>query len=118
MTYTKAELRQCGIYRIVNTVNGKVYVGSTRRTFRVRWSTHRADLKSGRHGNRALQQDWVELGPDVFSFEILEVCERGISRDDLRLRELYYFQQLTNTLSRMHYSMSFPISSERIRKVA
>jgi len=33
---------------------------------------HRFQLEAGAHGNRALQADWNELGPDSFEFEILD----------------------------------------------
>ncbi len=61
-----------GIYMIRNIVNGKVYIGSTKRSFRSRWIDHKNLLSKSRHENKYLQKDWKEFGADAFVFEILE----------------------------------------------
>jgi len=62
-----------GIYEIVNTVNGKRYVGSAK-DFKKRWGGHRAQLKKGRHHNRHLQSSWNKHGAAAFAFRKLLVC--------------------------------------------
>lgn len=74
-----------GIYVIVNTVNGKVYVGQTS-DFRTRWNKHKSSLILGIHDNRHLQAAWSKYGQDVFEFQILEHC----STKQLTEREQYY----------------------------
>lgn len=71
-----------GIYQIVNTVNGKRYVGSAK-SFAGRWSTHRSRLKTGRHHNRHLQSSWAKYGAAAFAFQKLIVC----AQEDLLLYE-------------------------------
>ena len=39
-----------GIYKIVNTITGKCYVGSAK-DFEKRWARHFNDLKSGTHSS-------------------------------------------------------------------
>lgn len=62
-----------GVYEIVNTVNGKRYVGSAK-DFAKRWSVHRSRLKAGSHHNRHLQSSWNKHGPSLFEFRKLLIC--------------------------------------------
>ena len=72
--YSLADLSRSGIYQILNTVNGKRYIGSAK-SFKVRWAKHRGDLRLERHHSAYLQRSWKTHGPDSFSFEIIELCE-------------------------------------------
>lgn len=60
-----------GIYKIVNSVNGKYYVGSTN-NFKKRWICHRYLLKANRHHNTKLQNAWNKYGENSFNFIIVE----------------------------------------------
>lgn len=63
-----------GIYRIVNTVTERTYLGSSidvRRRLRV----HRRDLRCGTHANHHLQGSWKRHGEAAFVFESLTECE-------------------------------------------
>lgn len=60
-----------GIYRIVNTVNGKFYIGSTVNLHK-RLQRHRYDLRRNAHHNQKLQNSWNKHTEDAFSFEIIE----------------------------------------------
>lgn len=62
-----------GIYQIRNTINNKVYIGSTV-NFENRWSDHKHTLKKGKHGNPHLQYSYNKHGIDCFTFSILECC--------------------------------------------
>lgn len=64
-----------GIYEIVNTVNGRRYVGSAAH-FDNRWRSHRSKLNSGRHHSRHLQHAWNKHGMDVFTFNRLVICDK------------------------------------------
>jgi len=63
-----------GIYRIVNLINGKCYVGQTA-DLKNRERQHFNDLKSKCHKNRHLQSAYNLYGLDNFKFEILELVE-------------------------------------------
>ena len=65
-----------GIYKIINKVNGKYYVGSTTQlyTSRSRWNNHKQALIRGNHRNSHLQNAWNKYGPDAFEFIIIEKC--------------------------------------------
>lgn len=67
-------MRKTGVYAITNILNGKVYVGSAAKCISRRWTLHRNDLNSGRHGNRHLQSAWIKYGPHCFQFSVLGYC--------------------------------------------
>lgn len=59
------------IYRIRNIVNGHFYVGSSVRV-RVRFQTHRRQLRKGAHHCPPLQRAWAKYGEEAFKFEVVE----------------------------------------------
>lgn len=64
-----------GIYKIVNKLNGKYYVGSTN-DFDRRWlAEHLPALRKGEHGLAHLQNAWNKYGEGSFEFQIAEVVE-------------------------------------------
>jgi hypothetical protein len=60
-----------GVFRIVNKVNGKVFIGSSP-DLKAIWNSQRFQLEAGMHQNAALQKDWKEFGPENFAYEIIE----------------------------------------------
>lgn len=62
-----------GIYEILNSVNGKRYIGSAV-SIANRFSVHRGALDRGRHHSRYLQSAWRKHGADNFQFRTLIVC--------------------------------------------
>lgn len=65
---------ESGIYAIINTKNGKTYIGSTI-DFEGRWKGHKYDLRKGVHCNPHLQNAWNKYGEDAFEFGILECLD-------------------------------------------
>lgn len=61
-----------GVYTITNTINGKIYVGSSTSNIYRRLIQHKVDLKRNIHRNSYLQNSYNKYGKDVFKFEILE----------------------------------------------
>ena len=63
-----------GIYKITNTTNNKVYIGSSvnisNREYKHFWM-----LDKGIHDNEYLQKSYNKYGKDVFIFEIVEYCD-------------------------------------------
>lgn len=66
------------IYKIINTVNGKFYVGSTTNT-RERFRTHRNRLRKGKHHTKHLQSAWNKYGETAFIFHVIETVPEGQS---------------------------------------
>lgn len=65
-----------GIYQIVNTINGKRYIGSAV-NIRCRWNEHRSDLRNGKHHSRVLLAAWTKYGEGAFKFSVLMFCGRS-----------------------------------------
>lgn len=82
-----ADLEKGGIYRIINTTNSKVYIGSTK-NFNRRAIEHQKMLEDKKHHSYHLQNAYDKYGSDAFNFEILEILE-DISKKNLISREAY-----------------------------
>lgn len=67
-----------GIYKIINVVNNKFYVGSAV-NFRKRKSRHFSELRTGKHNNRHLLAAWNKYGEQAFVFVVVEeVTDRAL----------------------------------------
>lgn len=75
----------CGIYKIVNDVNGKIYIGQSI-NINARWKDHVNSLRRGVSRCTLLQRAWNKYGEEHFYFEILELC----SEDMLDAVEIKY----------------------------
>lgn len=64
-----------GIYKILNKINGKIYIGSTV-NIEARWRRHKHDLNKNQHHNILLQRAWAKYWSVSFEFIILKICER------------------------------------------
>lgn len=60
-----------GVYVILNTVNGRRYVGSSV-DIPQRWREHLSRLRREVHVNLALQADWLAHGPNAFHWQVSE----------------------------------------------
>lgn len=65
-----------GIYKIINVVNNKFYVGSAVDLKR-RKTRHFSELRNNRHNNRYLQAAWVKYGEQAFVFVVVEELDEG-----------------------------------------
>lgn len=76
------------IYKIINQVNDKFYVGSTINT-RERFRTHRIKLRSNKHHCRHLQAAWNKYGEGKFVFQVIETVPEGQSLFEAENRWLH-----------------------------
>lgn len=76
-----------GIYKITNSVNGKLYIGSAI-SIKSRFTCHKRLLQNNKHFNNHLQTSWNKYGEENFKFEILEI----ITSDLLQEKEEYYIK--------------------------
>ena len=77
------------VYRIVNTVSGHSYVGSTIEPKR-RWANHKKLLSDKKHTSFLLQRAWDKYGKDALFYEALFVCPEEM-RFDYECRALSLF---------------------------
>ncbi len=68
-----AHERFAGVYEIRNTLNNKVYVGSSINVSK-RLNAHKNHLKRGTHASAHLQASWDKSGAEAFQFKQLIVC--------------------------------------------
>ena len=78
-------MRAAGVYEIRNTLDGKVYIGSSVHVGK-RIAAHRCALKRGDHSSAHLQAAWNKHGAESFVFRPLLLC----AEKDL----LFYEQRL------------------------
>ena len=66
-----------GIYKIINKINGKYYVGSSENILgkRGRWFWHRHFLNKNKHPNIHLQNAWNKYGKNVWEWVIIETTD-------------------------------------------
>lgn len=76
---------KAGIYFILNTINGKFYIGSAA-DLDQRWRTHKSYLNLNKHNNSYLQYSWNKYGSDSFEFVCVELIKNK--------SDLYKIEQL------------------------
>jgi group I intron endonuclease len=88
----KDTMKISGIYKIINKINGKYYIGSTCRSFSERFYSHKNQLNNNLHPNSHLQRSWNKYGENNFEFQIVEEC----IKDKIHVlnREQFYIDTL------------------------
>lgn len=77
------------IYKIINKINNKVYIGQTIDIkFNKRYNNHISKLKNNKHPNFYLQNAFNKYGEENFEFIIIE--DNISDMDTLNLREKYW----------------------------
>lgn len=90
-----------GIYKIVNKVNGKVYIGSSI-SIQDRWLNHTSSLNLNKHPNSHLQRAYNKYGADNMSFEVIEL----IPEEQLAQREGYWIESLCSYNRQYGYNIA------------
>lgn len=65
-----------GVFQIKNSINGKIYIGSSTDLIAA-WNSHRFQLEAGLHSCAALQSAWKTYGQENFTYEIVEEIKQG-----------------------------------------
>lgn len=65
---------EAGVFQIKNTVNGKIYIGSTKNLRTL--NGVKFMLENGGHTNKELQAEWNQYGKDAFVIEVLEKLKK------------------------------------------
>ena len=79
-----------GIYKIINKINGKYYVGSSIDIYQ-RWRNHKSQLKRNIHKNPHLQNAWNKYGENNFQFIIeKEVSLNQLLEEEQKLIDLHF----------------------------
>ena len=99
----KEDLLKIGVYTITNIINGKLYLGSTKVSFKERWRHHIKALKGGKHHSIKLQRAVDKYGLDNFKFEILDICDIEF----VTSTEKYWLNLLNSVV--MGYNISYSV---------
>jgi group I intron endonuclease len=91
-----------GIYKIINIITNKYYVGSSNNIYR-RWNTHKKSLNEGTHYNLYLQNSFNKYGINNFNFIIQEIVLPGINL--LKIEQKYL--DIAKDESNMCYNLTF-----------
>jgi hypothetical protein len=110
------------IYKIVNTVNKKIYVGSCIAHYR-RKAQHYYKLKNKVHDNNHLQSSWNKYGENNFKFIIIEFVE---DTNKLIEREQHWIDILQSCNNKIGYnknsiassSLGYKMSKESKKKMS
>lgn len=93
---------ETGVYCILNTLNGKRYIGSAASGFSHRWAVHRNHLRHGKHHSLHLQRAWDRDGEAAFEFAILERCPPA----DCIRREQFFITQFQTADPKTGYNIA------------
>ena len=108
---SNAQNSNCGIYKITNLKNNKVYIGQST-DIKARWNNHKLELKNNSHRNSHLQNAFNKYGEEAFEFRILEeTFEENI--DDA---EEYWIDYFDSTNPNKGYNLRQGASSYKHRK--
>lgn len=77
------------VYKITNLVNGKFYIGITKRLLCQRWGRHMYDARRG--APYPLQRAIAKYGPGLFKRQVLKVCAsvEEMKAEEIRLIALW-----------------------------
>lgn len=92
-----------GIYKIVNNINSKCYIGSSI-DIEKRIKNHFRFLKNSNHHNQHLQAAFNKYGEENFTYSIIEFCEKDI----LFERELHHMLIYKSLESKYGYNIAIP----------
>lgn len=84
----------CGVYKITNNVNGKVYIGQSI-NIKERWNDHIKSLNRRDSHSILLQRAWNKYKQENFSFEILELCSED-ELDDVEVKYIEFCDAINN----------------------
>lgn len=76
------------VYKILNTLNGKVYIGQTNNSD-LRWSQHRSNAKYN-IGEQVITRAMIKYGIDAFKFEVIAGCK---SQENVNVVEVECIRQ-------------------------
>lgn len=97
----------CGIYKIINTKNKKIYIGSSVNVEK-RKEKHFWMLKKGIHDNKFIQSSFNRDGNESFIFEIIEFC----NFEELVDKENHYIIENKSNNMKFGYNLCM-VSDER-----
>lgn len=94
------------IYKIVNLINNKIYIGQTKKSLKDRSWYHKNRLKRSKHNNQHLQHSWNLYGEHNFKFEVVEYLNlsNGWNLSEL---EVFYIKSYKSHDMKHGYNLTY-----------
>ena len=108
---SEVENSNCGIYKIRNLKNGKIYIGQST-DIKTRWNNHKFELNSNTHRNPHLQNAYNKYGEDAFEFTILE----RTFEENLNNAEEYWINYFDSTNPEKGYNLKYGGNASKKRE--
>ena len=81
------------VYKITNTINGFVYVGSTMQTLHKRWGHHVSSLYNQcKTYSPKFIEDFKQYGLKAFKIET--IIETDVTKEELKILEQHYIEKI------------------------
>lgn len=97
-------IKQSSIYKIVNNINNKIYVGQTSKTIECRFKRHCAVARWKAETTMPIVKAISKYGAENFSIHLLELLPVNSTQQYIDSRETYWGHKL-NSLSPLGYNL-------------
>lgn len=101
--------KKVGVYCIINKVNSKMYVGSSRDISK-RVKGHERELRRNNHRNRYLQSAYNKYGESSFEVKVLKLC----SEKNLIKQEQIFMNKYQTTTPGCGYNLAIRADGKRL----
>lgn len=105
--------KKCGIYKITNLTNGKMYIGQAK-DIEKRWSKHKY---SSQKENQVLYRAIRKYGIENFEFEIIQECDIK-ELDNLEIYYIQYYNTYIHSENSNGYNMTIGGDATRGNKLS
>ena len=101
------------VYKITNLINGKFYIGQTKKTIKIRWSVHKAHAKNYKKYNLKIGKSYFynsirKYGEDNFKIETLDDTAKTLK--ELSNLEMFYIMKYKTYDSNIGYNINLKVS--------